>query len=167
MKGKITFRTTVQKSDIRAVGKLAKLAENFRSDEIIVAKNLVRDCYQFGPQKSGYYFIFCEDENTQVVGYICYGPIACTIGSYDLYWIIIDKKMQGQGIGTKLLKMAEKKMARKKARMIYIETSSRSDYQQTNQFYLMNNYTKIAQLKDFFTVGDDRIIYQKKVAALS
>ena len=36
---------------------------------------------------------------TVVVGYACYGPIACTVASYDLYWIAVDPQFQRHGIG--------------------------------------------------------------------
>ena len=42
------------------------------------------------------------------MGYACYGPIAVTIGSYDLYWIAVDQSCQGKGLGKVLLAEAER-----------------------------------------------------------
>ena len=38
-------------------------------------------------------------QDGQVCGYTCYGPIALTIGSYDLYWIAVAKSAAGPRSG--------------------------------------------------------------------
>ena len=38
---------------------------------------------------SGYEFVIAEDDSS-MVGYACFGEIPCTVGSYDLYWIVVD-----------------------------------------------------------------------------
>ena len=65
--------------------------------ELACAVELADERMEEGPA-SGYHFVFAELDG-RVVGYACYGPIALTIGSYDLYWIAVDKSVQGQGLG--------------------------------------------------------------------
>ena len=37
-----------------------------------------------------------------MIGYVCYGPIACTVGSFDLYWIAVDRRRaRGRGSGAR------------------------------------------------------------------
>jgi len=43
-------------------------------------------------------FITAE-QNGSLVGYACYGPIAGTKSSYDLYWIAVHPELQGRGLG--------------------------------------------------------------------
>jgi phosphoribosylformimino-5-aminoimidazole carboxamide ribonucleotide (ProFAR) isomerase len=44
---------------------------------------------------------------------------------------------------------------------IYVETSSRHQYQPTHGFYESCGYRTEAVLKDFYTEGDSKIIYVK------
>ena len=46
-------------------------------------------------------------------------------------------------------------------RQVYIETSNREQYAPTRGFYLRCGYRQEALLKDFYAVGDDKVIYGK------
>ena len=70
-----------------------------------------------------------------MLGYTCYGPIALTAGSYDLYWIAVDKSTQGLGLGRTLLEKSEQIIRQEGGRRIYIETSTRPPYAPTRAFY--------------------------------
>ena len=78
----------------------------FNDVELDCAVELADERLKQGPA-SGYHFVFAEQDG-RVVGYACYGPIALTVGSYDLYWIAVDKSAQGLGLGRKIMdKVAE------------------------------------------------------------
>ena len=70
-----------------------------------MAVELAEERLAKGPA-SGYHFVFAERDG-RVLGYTCYGPIALTDGSYDLYWIAVDKSTQGQGLGRLLMEKSE------------------------------------------------------------
>ena len=70
----------------------------FSAVEVDVAVELVEVQAENAEQKSDYHFVFAEGENGRVAGYTCYGPIALTAASYDLYWIAVDKSMHGRKI---------------------------------------------------------------------
>ena len=93
----ISFRDTLRASDRDAVQSLVESTGFFRADEVAVAVELVDEHLSKGPG-SGYHFVFAELQG-EVAGYACYGPIACTVASYDLYWIAVDPQHQRQGIG--------------------------------------------------------------------
>jgi ribosomal protein S18 acetylase RimI-like enzyme len=95
------------------------------------------------------------------LGYACYGPIGCTIGSYDLYWIAVDPTRQGQGIGRMLVEETERRIQNAGGRHIYIETSGRPQYTPTRQFYERCGYELGAVLKDFYDQDDDKWIWKK------
>ena len=95
------LRSQVTPSDRDAVRRIVETTGFFRADEVDVAVELVDEALAKG-EASGYHFVFAEVDGI-VVGYACYGPIACTLGSYDLYWIAVDPSRQGQGIGQILL----------------------------------------------------------------
>ncbi|MFO7978718.1 MAG: hypothetical protein R6U64_08675, partial [Bacteroidales bacterium] len=87
------FRDTVIASDRDQVRAIALSSGFFRPDEVEVAVELVDEVLEKG-EASGYHFIFALIDE-QPVGFVCYGAIPCTIGSYDLYWIAVEEKYRG------------------------------------------------------------------------
>jgi ribosomal protein S18 acetylase RimI-like enzyme len=84
--------------------------------------------------------------------------------TYDLYWIAVDHAAQGTGCGSVLLAEVERRLEALHARMLVIETSSRSDYTATRGFYLKRGYVEAARVRDFYASDDDRIILTKRLA---
>jgi ribosomal protein S18 acetylase RimI-like enzyme len=156
-----TLRDTVGLNDRDAVQRIVAATGFFRPDEIDVAVELV-DTRITNGEASGYYFIFAETAGT-VVGYACYGPIACAVGSYDLYWIVVDPALQGMSIGRMLLAEVEHRIECLRGRHIYIETSGRPQYAPTRKFYERCGYQLAAVLNDFYDRGDDKVIWRKEV----
>ncbi len=114
--------------------------------------------------QSDYHFVFAELDG-RTIGYTCYGPIALTAASFDLYWIAVDKSLHGQKIGQKLLEKTEALIHADGGRQVYIETSNREHYGSTRGFYLRTGYQQAALLKDFYAPGDDKVIYAKVLHA--
>jgi ribosomal protein S18 acetylase RimI-like enzyme len=155
-----TFRTNIQKDDIENVRRICESTGFFREDETDVAIELVEEAFKDGQEKSGYYFIFSMIES-ETCGFVCFGPTPCTIGTFDLYWIVVDDRFRGKGIGLQLLKQTEKKLQELEGRKLYIETSSTEKYVPTRNFYTRAGYTEEARLKDFYLTGDDKVIYSR------
>ena len=158
-KPELKIRPKVIESDLAAVRDIADSTGFFRHDEIDVAVELAGEALAKGDQ-SGYYFLFAEKQG-ETVGFACFGPIPCTIGSFDLYWIAVNQNQQGQGIGHILLKETEAAVEKLKGRKIYIETSSLPKYDPTRHFYLAAHYSEVARFKDFYNAGDDKVVYSK------
>ena len=152
----LMIRAEVRREDRDAVRRLAESTKFFRPDEVDVAVELV-DAFLATGEASGYEFLFAE-QNGHVVGYICYGLIGCTLGSYDVYWIVVDQQSQGAGIGRRLLQQAEQDLAYRNARLVYIETSNKPQYAPTRQFYLRCGYQIAAVMADFYDDGDDKVV---------
>ena len=161
----ITFRHHVLESDPALVRQLAESTGFFRPDEVDVAVELVEERLQKG-EPSGYEFVFAESQG-QAAGYACYGPIACTIGSFDLYWIVVGQAHQRRGIGQLLLEESECQIRRRSGRNVYVETSSRPQYAPTRAFYERCRYRIEATLENFYDVGDDKVILVKTLAKLT
>lgn len=132
----------------------------FSPAEVDVAMELIDVCLNQKEQKD-YTIHVATDETDSIVGYVCYGPTPATIGTFDLYWIVVDVVCQNQGIGKQLLQFVEGEVSRKVGRLIIIETSSVEKYLPTRGFYLRNGYTIAAQIRDFYREGDDRVIFVK------
>lgn len=131
--------------------------------EIDVAVELVEERLSKG-ESSGYYFVFAE-QGGRVVGYTCFGPIPCTIASFDLYWIAVHDSCRGQGVGKALMRKSEESIAAMGGTRVYIETSSRAQYVPTRQFYFACGYQEAAILADFYAPGDGKVIYLKVLGA--
>ncbi len=157
---KLILRDQLIDGDFEGIKEILESTGFFYDYEIEVALELASDNLAKG-SKSEYYFLLAE-VGGKPAGYCCYGPIACTEGSYDLYWIAVHKNFQGQGVGQELLKETEKKIAGIGGRGIYVETASRPQYTPTRAFYLKTGYIIEAVLKDFYSPGDDKVIFVKK-----
>ena len=100
-----------------------------------------------------------------LIGYACYGATPGTTGTYDLYWIAVHPEHQGEGGGSRLLDEVERRLRDREARLLVVETSSRTDYESTRRFYERREYREFARLSDFYAFDDDRVLgYQRQLA---
>jgi GNAT superfamily N-acetyltransferase len=159
----LNIRNVPLKEDIESVRRMAEETGFFRPDEVVIAAELVEERIRRG-LASGYQF-FLADLDTELVGYTCYGPIACSLLSWDLYWIVTRKEYQGQGIGAALLRLTEEDIRKQGGRNVVIETSSRELYGPTQHFYTKNGYILRAQFTDFYDYGDDKLVYIKTLSS--
>ena len=155
----IELRYDVRPDDRESVRRLVESTGVFSPVEADVAVELVEDRLKRGPQ-SDYQFVFA-DLDGRTVGYTCYGPIALTAASYDLYWIVVEKSLHGRKIGQVLLEKTEELIRQSGGRRIYAETSGRDQYVPTRGFYLARGYRQDALLPDFYAPGDAKVIYAK------
>jgi GNAT superfamily N-acetyltransferase len=157
-----TLRAGVTPDDRLAVRRLVASTGFFSDSEVEIAVELVEDALSKGQAGSGYHFIFAEEAG-QAVGYVCFGPIAGTQASHDLYWIVVDDARRGAGIG-RLLEQACVEAARALGgRRIYVDTSSREQYTPTRAFYRACGYDEVARLDDFYGPGDGKVIFVKSL----
>jgi D-alanine-D-alanine ligase len=155
----LTFRYIPEPDDCNKVRELVRKTGFFSEEEERVAIELIEEKLSLG-SKSTYEFIFAEKEGS-LVGYTCYGLIPLTKASYDLYWIAVDPKHQGGGIGRILLSQAEDRIRKSGGLQLYSETSSRDQYAPTRRFYMKCGYKKGADFRDFYYEGDGKIIFYK------
>jgi len=158
----IILRNKVMESDINAIIKMTEDSGFFNEEEIEITTELVNLRFNDGAEKSGYNFIVLEADN-KVVGFSCYGKIPCTKSSYDLYWIVVEKKYKHQGFGKKLLIETEKQIKNRAGKKVYIETSSTDLYEPTRAFYEKNSYKTVAVIKDFYDNNDHKCLYEKEL----
>jgi ribosomal protein S18 acetylase RimI-like enzyme len=156
----ITFRQNIEPSDPEGVDQVVASSGFFSAEERKVAVELVSESLLRGSELSGYHFLFAEFAG-KLVGYTCYGAIPFTESSYDLYWIAVQNRFRGLGLGRQLLTGTERLIAARQGRRVYVETSSREQYQPTHRFYEARGYHLEAILKQFYSPHDDKMIYLK------
>lgn len=135
----------------------------FREEEVATAVELLDESLAGDDE---YRFVGAFDgSGDQLIGYACWGPTPGTQGTHDLYWIVVDRKHQGRGIGTRLLGAVEQRLTTHDARLIVVETSARADYEPTRMFYEARGFTRAATIAGYYAPGDDLVIYTKDLAS--
>jgi GNAT superfamily N-acetyltransferase len=150
--------------DRSSIEKIVISSGKFNDVEIATALELVDEALEEG-EESGYIFAILEHERElgRVLGYACYGTVPLTLGVYDLYWIAVDPSYQGKGIGRWLIEYVEKDVLKRGGRMILIETSSQETYSNTTRFYERSGYNLAARIRNFYRIGDDKLVFQKEL----
>jgi len=153
----ISWREEPRLSDMDRVREIVVSSGFFSEAEIEVAVELVQERLNKGVE-SGYYFLFAEQDQ-KVAGYSCFGPIPCTVESYDIYWIAVQQELRRSGLGVEILKNVEERIREMGGKRIYVETSSRQQYRPTRSFYSRCGYPREATLENFYSSGDHKVIY--------
>ncbi len=99
----------------------------------------------------------------RVVGFAYYAPTPMTVGTWHLYWIFVSKEIQARGLGTEMLLHVESQIADAGGRLLLIETSGLPSYIPTRKFYLKHGYEETGTIRDFYSDGDDQVIFRKRL----
>ncbi|MEO8448283.1 MAG: GNAT family N-acetyltransferase [Gemmatimonadota bacterium] len=149
-------------TDRSVVEGMTRAARLFRADEIPVALEVFDAATGANPAGA----IDPDYEHAGVVcdgclrGWAVWGPTPGTLGTFDLYWIVVEPLSQGAGFGSLLVEEMERRV-RGRARLIMVETAGRDDYAGTRAFYQRHGYHVVATIPDFYAPGDDRVTFVK------
>jgi ribosomal protein S18 acetylase RimI-like enzyme len=135
----------------------------FRPEEVRVALEVFDAALGIGRQRDPDYESAGVELDGTLAGWACWGPTPCTVGTFDLYWIVVAAESQGHGVGSALLAEIERRVAGR-ARLIVVETAGREQYAGTRRFYEARGYSVGARIPDYYEVGDDLVTYVKEVA---
>jgi len=151
----------LEKKDRADLVKVIKSIDIFKPDEKKIAIELIDETLENDEKDEYDYNIFIYEYEKKAVGYHCVGKRYMTAGTFDLYWIVVDSKYHGKGIGKKLLRQAEEFIKEQRGYLVIAETSSQPSYEATRKFYHSNDYEVLADIKDFYKVNDNLIIFGK------
>jgi len=157
----ITFRTTPVKSDIKRVMDIVESTKFFYDHEVEIAAEIVAERLSQG-ESTGYHFVFAEVDGV-TAAYSCFGPITMSTTCFDLYWIATHNDFRGKGIGKKLIEETCNIARGMGCKILIAETSGLPHYEPTRAFYINNKFILEAALKDFYTDGDDKLFYTKRI----
>ncbi len=149
----------VRPRDRGAIQRIVESTGNFTPLETATALELVDEALARG-ESSGYLVYVLVDEG-RTVGYVCIGPTPLTLGTWDLYWIAVERTGQGRGYGQRLLAYAEDEVHRRGGRLLLIETSSQESYGATIRFYERAGYRLEARIRNFYKPGDDKLVFAR------
>jgi ribosomal protein S18 acetylase RimI-like enzyme len=159
----LSWDDSPREGDVEAVRGLVHSTGVFSAEEVRIAGELVEDG-MYDPQD--YAFVFARmNQGRKLAGYACFGEIPLTDNRYDLYWIAVHPSLRGQNVAAELLKRVETRIRNSGGRIMYAETSGRDLYKPAHKFYEKNGFELCADITDFYKLGDNKLIYSKRLMA--
>lgn len=152
-----TLRRDVTPHDIERIRCLAADAGVFSDAEIETAVELAEERLTRGAEW-GYHFEIADVAGS-LAGFACYGPIPVTIGSFDLYWLVVSRSHQRCGIARHIMNRVEQHVRELGGRRLFVETSSLPCYEPARACYVRLAFRKVAVLPDHYGRGDDQVVF--------
>jgi ribosomal protein S18 acetylase RimI-like enzyme len=138
----------------------------FKPHEIEVLEELLGE-YHAGAVGEEHTVVVLVDgpasEPDSLLGYAYYAPDVMTDRTWYLYWIAVEQQRRGAGLGTQILRYVEEDIRQRRGRVLFIETSSLPHSELTRRFYLKQGYQIDGLLRDFYSDGDDMVIFRKRL----
>lgn len=108
---------------------------------------------------------FAAEEAGDLVALVYCEPERMADRVWNLLAIAVLEARQGEGIGTAMLAWLDAHLVREGQRLLLVETSGTAGFAATRGFYAANGYREEARIRDYYTVGDDKIVFVKALAA--
>lgn len=105
--------------------------------------------------------IWLTADDGQPVGVAFCAPEPVAAGTWNLQMLWIRADRHGQGHGSSLVGQIEHELRSRAARLLIVETSSLPAFATARSFYANCSFTLEASIKNFFTVGDDKLVFTK------
>jgi ribosomal protein S18 acetylase RimI-like enzyme len=88
-----------------------------------------------------------------------------TNGTWNLLMLWTRSDRSNQGHGSALVSRIEQILTTRGARLLIVETSGLPEFENARAFYGKCGFKPEARIKNFFTAGDDKIVYTKMLRA--
>jgi ribosomal protein S18 acetylase RimI-like enzyme len=147
----------VTREDIDQLKKVIDSSELFPSEYL---DEMISD-YLNNLETKDIWFTYIDDKIPKAIGYCV--PEKLTEGTYNLLAIGVLKESQGKGIASDMMKHIELSLKQNGGRILIVETSSDDAQFAARNFYNKIGYTQEAVIRDFWTDGEDKIVFWKKL----
>lgn len=94
-------------------------------------------------------------------------PERMTDGTWNLYLIAVHPKHQGRGRGSALVRYLEHTLSERGERVLLVETSGLPEFERTRAFYRRCGFDEEARIREFYKVGEDKVVFRKALTARS
>ncbi len=100
---------------------------------------------------------------SQVMGFAYAEPERMTDGTSNLLAIAVHPDCQRQGVGKILVGALEDRLRGEGSRLLLVETSSLAEHAAARAFYTRLFFVEEARIRDFYSGGEDKIVFWKKL----
>ena len=152
---------SVTPADTPALVALSGSSGMFKPEELWAIQGML-DEYHANVTSSGHQ-MSAYDEGPELVGMAYFVPKEFTDRVWELLMIGVDAPRHRQGVGSQLLEAVEKAVRAADGRLLLIETSDKASFERTRQFYRKHGYSEVAHIPDYFTDGDGKVSFIKRV----
>jgi len=105
-------------------------------------------------------WLTCE-HGGQPLGF-CYSvPEKLTEGTWNMLALAVLPSAQSRGVGSAICGQLEEVLRKRRHRILIAETSGAAEYAKTRAFYEKIGYVREARIRDFWSAGNDKIVYWK------
>lgn len=106
---------------------------------------------------------FANTLDGETIGFGFCAPEKFAEGTFNLYAIGVRKDCQNKGSGGEMMQYLENFLSENGHRILIVETSSSEDLALTRKFYEKLGYHQEAVIREFWTAGEDKVIFWKKL----
>jgi ribosomal protein S18 acetylase RimI-like enzyme len=149
--------------DVAELVRLTAQTGIFRPVEVITLEEVLEQAVA-QPGGEGYHSYSLEEAG-RLLGFSIHGPNTMTEGTWDLYWIVVERERHRRGLGSRLLHFVEQDIRKRGGRLLVAETSSLPSYEATRRFYLKHGFQETAVVPDYYADGDSLVIFCKRLRA--
>ncbi|MFA8300891.1 MAG: N-acetyltransferase family protein [Hyphomicrobiales bacterium] len=151
------IRNTI-KDDIDGIKEILNSNELFPIEYL---DHMISDYFD-NPQSEEIWFTYIQDNKVLGFGYCV--PEKMTEGTCNLLLIAVRKDYQGKGAGKKMMNYIEHLLQSMSKRILIVETSSDDQFVLTREFYKKLDYHHEATIREFWSPGEDKIVFWKKLS---
>ena len=105
-------------------------------------------------------WLTCEKEG-RATGFCYAAAEAMTEGTWNMLALAVSPEMQDRGVGSAIVSDLEKRLCEMGHRVLIVDTSGSPGFERTRNFYRANGYAEEARIRDFWSAGDDKIVFWK------
>ncbi len=116
-------------------------------------------CVDSNDSEQSEFWLTFDDGSPAAIAYCA--PEAMADGTWNLLLIAVHPDRQSEGIGARIMSYVEKKLSAEGVRLLLVETSGTDDFIRTRAFYTKLGYNEEARIREYYGVGDDKIVYRK------
>lgn len=103
------------------------------------------------------------ERDSTVVAVTYHVPVEATDGAWYIKIIGVSPQFQRAGIGKEMMAEVERRLRLGNGRLILVETSATPEYDAARAFYSSIGYEEEARVRDFYTDGDDMVLFRKRL----
>jgi ribosomal protein S18 acetylase RimI-like enzyme len=141
---------------------LPALADILNQTELFPSEMLEEMAKPFLTNTAPHIWLVIHDENG-VAGFAYCEPERMTDNTFNLLAIAVDPSRQRGGLGSAIVMALTESLAQIGGRILLVETSSLPKYVGTRAFYDGLGFTREACIREFYSIGEDKIIFWRKL----